>query len=384
MNVSAPIVRGEVIKRMRVRSVAFFGTARAAYEDSRPLAIDDIQPVPWAARGARRFVEVTVVSLVNRTMQRRQFGTTGIEVSELGLGCARVGGIFQKGSGGFDELLSRAFDLGINFYDTADMYCQGESEQLIGRAFRKRRSQVVIASKVGYVLPGQRKLVARIKPLVRPLIRLLGLKRARLPAAVSGQLSQNFEPAYVKRAVEASLRRLRTDYLDLLQLHSPPAEVVRRGQWLRALQDLQRSGKIRFYGISCDTLDAAQAALEVPGVVSLQVVVSLLEQRMAEALAGPARERGIAIIARECLANGLLAKPEAEIDYKSYCDSPAQEAERRAALVEYRKTATQTGKSLSSLALQFAAGVDSVAVALVGASRTQQLETTVRAYLSGS
>src|SRR6478752_4571743 len=104
-------------------------------------------------------------------MKRRRFGSTDLEVSEFGFGCARIGGIFQKDPAGFVELLGAAYDAGINFYDTADMYSQGESEQLLGRTFRKRRDKIVIATKAGYCLPAQRKLIARIKPLARPLIR---------------------------------------------------------------------------------------------------------------------------------------------------------------------------------------------------------------------
>ena len=312
-------------------------------------------------------------------LKQKVFGNTGMQVSELGLGCARLGGIFQRGPQGFIELLSAAFDHGINFFDTADMYSQGESEKLIGKAFRGRRDRIIIASKVGYTLPGQRKWIARVKPLVRPVIRLLGIKRAKLPAAVSGQLSQNFEPAYIRKAVEASLRRLRTDRLDLLQLHSPPAEIVRRGDWLSALQGLQRAGKLRFFGISCDSVEAAQAALGFP-ISSLQVVVSLLEQRTAAAIGAEARARGVAIIARECLANGLLVKPETDIDWSVYCNTPEQQASRREQLASFRSSARARGIPLARLALEYATGVDSVAVALVGASRTDQLIKTLRDY----
>src|SRR5258706_15224783 len=110
-------------------------------------------------------------------MKARPFGNTDLRVSELGLGCARIGGIFQQDPGGFVNLLSAARDAGINFFDTADMYSQGESEALVGRAFHRCRDRVVIASKVGYCLPAQRRLVARVKPFVRPLIKLLGIRR---------------------------------------------------------------------------------------------------------------------------------------------------------------------------------------------------------------
>ena len=313
-------------------------------------------------------------------MQRRAFGATDLVVSELGLGCARIGGIFQRDPGAFVALLERARDQGINFFDTADIYSQGESEKLVGRAFRRRRDQVIIASKVGYCLPTQRVLIARIKPLVRPLIRLLRIKRENLPSAVRGELSQDFSPAYLRKAVEASLRRLRTDYLDLLQLHSVPADVVKRGDWLATLEALKRAGKIRHYGISSDTLESAEAALAYPGVASLQLQVSLLEQRFAEAIAPRAAQRRMAIIARECLANGLLIKSQADLDPNLYWPTPERAQEGLARLEQERRAALEQNKPLARLALEYATHVEGVAVALIGARSVEQLDATLRAY----
>ena len=313
-------------------------------------------------------------------MKRRAFGSTGLQVSELGLGCARIGGIFQRDSAVFVRLLERAHDEGINFFDTADMYSQGESESLLGRAFRRRRDQVIIASKVGYCLPTQRRLIARVKPLVRPLIRLLRIKRENLPAAVRGELRQDFSPAYIRRALEASLRRLRTDYLDVLQLHSVPADVLRRDDWLEALEALKRAGKVRCYGISSDTLESASAALGHPGVSSLQVQVSLLEQRFANEVGLRAKQQNVAIIARECLANGLLVKPESEVDPKLYWNTPELLSAGLTALAAYRQAARAENKPLARLALEYATQVDGVAVALIGVRSVEQLEATLRAY----
>ena len=94
-------------------------------------------------------------------MRLRAFGNTDLQVAELGLGCARIGGIFQGETSGFTRLIAVARDAGINFFDTADMYSQGESESLLGRAVRGQRAQVVIATKAGYALPGRRRLAGR-------------------------------------------------------------------------------------------------------------------------------------------------------------------------------------------------------------------------------
>jgi aryl-alcohol dehydrogenase-like predicted oxidoreductase len=312
-------------------------------------------------------------------MLMRNFGGTGLRVSELGLGCARIGGIFQGDVRGFIDLIHAARDAGINFFDTADMYSQGESEALLGRAFRGgARHRVIIASKAGYVLPAQRRIIARIKPLVRPLIKLLKLKRSALPSAVRGAPTQEFSPLYLRNAVEGSLRRLRTDYLDIFQLHSPPAEVVARGEWLDALEGMKRAGKIRHYGVAVDTVEAGQAALKFAGVASLQFVISLLEQGNVEALLPRARAQKVGVIAREVLANGLLVKEDRDINLDGYVTSPEQKEQRIQQLAEYRRQAAAAGSTLPRLALEYVTGVEGVSVALLGARSTEQLRSLLR------
>jgi aryl-alcohol dehydrogenase-like predicted oxidoreductase len=313
-----------------------------------------------------------------RPMQVRSFGSTDLRVSEFGLGCARIGGIFQGNAGGFVNLVRAAYDGGITFFDTADMYSQGESETILGKAFRTDRHRVVIASKAGYVLPAQRRLIARIKPLVRPLIRLLKLRRSALPSMVRGAPTQNFSSGYLREAVEASLRRLRTDYLDLYQLHSPSVEAVERAEWLPALEDLKRAGKIRHWGISVDTIEAGRAALKFPGIGSLQLVVSLLEPGYAEALLPLARDKGVGVIARECLANGLLIKDEKEIDLQAAFPDAEDRARRGGQLVEHRRSATARGIPLCTLALEYASRRPGVSVSLVGTKSEDQLRALLR------
>ena len=143
-------------------------------------------------------------------MRYRQFGKTGWRVSEIGFGGARIGGLFAQDGGRATSLrtLEAACDAGINFYDTADMYSQGESEILIGKAFRKKRDKVFIATKGGYCLPAQKRLIQLIKPIAKPIVRAIGLRRSAVPAALSGTISQDFSPGHLRKAVEASLRRL--------------------------------------------------------------------------------------------------------------------------------------------------------------------------------
>jgi aryl-alcohol dehydrogenase-like predicted oxidoreductase len=206
------------------------------------------------------------------------------------------------------------------------------------------------------------------------VIRLFRLNRARLPAAVRGALSQNFSPEYIRRAVEASLVRLRTDYIDVMQLHSPPGDTIRRGDWLPTLQALRKEGKIRFYGIACDTVNDALSAIDQPGVSSIQITLSLLERGAVEKLIPAARERGIAVIARECLSNGLLAKEPKDIDPETAYRDDEERVRRTRELSHYRSLAQEHRIPLPAMALKYALSHEGVSTALLGMRNTLHLE----------
>jgi aryl-alcohol dehydrogenase-like predicted oxidoreductase len=308
----------------------------------------------------------------------RQFGSTELRASEFGLGCARIGGFFQGNVADVTALLSLARDSGINFFDTADMYSQGESEQLLGRAFKGQRHEVIIASKVGYRLPAQRRLAARLKPLLRPLVQTLRIRRAQVPPSVRGELAQEFSPNYLRRSVEMSLRRLRTDYLDLLQLHSPPAGVIERGEWEPALERMKRDGKIRYYGVASTGVEAGLAALSFSGVSSLQFTLNLLDYVALEKLVPEARRQRLGLVARECLANGLLVKPARDIDLRQYCDSPEDEAKRAQQLDVLRLELGSDPDALARRAIEYVHGTEGVSVTLLGVRSTAQLRDLLK------
>src|ERR1700704_1384701 len=181
--------------------------------------------------------------------------------------------------------LDAACDAGINFYDTADMYSQGESEILVGKAFRKKRDKVFIATKGGYCLPGRKRLIQLIKPFAKPIVRALGLRRSAVPASLSGTVSQDFSPGYLREAVEASLRRLQSDHIDLYQLHSPPREELtgsRLQDALGLLGRLKTEGKIREYGIALDSVYDAVHCLDMEGLASLQMPFGLMDLQALE------------------------------------------------------------------------------------------------------
>jgi aryl-alcohol dehydrogenase-like predicted oxidoreductase len=299
-------------------------------------------------------------------MKYQAFGNTGMTVSEIGFGGSRIGGVFaDKGSskGGALGLLRQALDSGITFYDTADMYAQGESEALIGKAFRGSRDKVIIATKGGFRLPTRRNLIKRIKPLVRPIVRMLGISRARLPSGASGALSQDFSPAYLTSALEGSLKRLRTDYVDLYQLHSPGAAFMQGdafGETLETLAKLKSQGKLRHYGIATEVPDEARYCLQTPGISSLQIGFGLLDlEALDQGTLAAAGARGLGVIARGCYGGGLL---------KDGVDAEALKAmtpkwERILAL---RAISRDTGRPVLELAQQFCRSTPQVSVTLLG------------------
>lgn len=309
-------------------------------------------------------------------MKLNNFGTTGLRVSEVGFGGSRIGGVFAAGGvrGGAVELLRNCLDAGITFYDTADMYSQGESERMIGKAFRTRRDQVVLATKGGFTLPARRNLLRRIKPLVRPLVQALRLRHSALPKGMSGALSQNFAPAYLTAALESSLKRLRTDHVDLYQLHSPTPEFMRTAEFGDALQTLERlkqAGKLRFYGIGTEHPEDARFCLAAPGISSIQLGFGVLDQMaLDDGTLEEARARGLAIIARGCFGGGLL---------KDGADAAQLEAvtPKWRQILALRSLSAQLRRPALDVAFQFCRGTPAVSVTLLGMHREQHLRDNV-------
>jgi aryl-alcohol dehydrogenase-like predicted oxidoreductase len=302
------------------------------------------------------------------------FGATGLSVSGIGVGCSRIGGMFTTGSSPADELrmLRQAIDAGINIFDTADLYSHGQSEILVGKAIKGRRADAVVATKGGYVLPTQSRLVGRIKPLVRPIIQATGLRRpASSSGAPRGAAAQDFSPAYLAAAVEASLRRLGTDYIDIYQLHSPTRSVVEAGDFVACLQGLQDQGKIRHFGVAVDAVTDAEPFTGRPGITAIELPFSVIDQRAADGLLADAAARGVGVISRSCFAAGLLVGPQTADELRAA--TPDWEA-----VLAFRATASELHRSPKELALQFNLGTAGVAVTLVGMRTPAQLAEIVR------
>ncbi len=243
----------------------------------------------------------------------------------------------------------------MTFFDTADMYTQGESERLVGEAFRNDRQRIVIATKFGYVLPTQKRLGARIKPLLKPVVARLGLTGRHVPSTFRGTVArQDFSPAYIRAAIEDSLRRLRTDYIDIYQLHSPSREVLRRAEFVEPLERFREQGKIRYWGVACEHAEDVEDCLPFAQLASIQVGFSALEQAALDTAIPEAAARGIGIISRQVYASGLLTRPLGTFAPEQIDTDPAIADQKRLQIARFASIADDGHRSPAELALKFA------------------------------
>jgi len=217
---------------------------------------------------------------------KRTLGRSGIEVSALGLGCWAIGGPFWAGETplGWGEVddnesiraIHAALDLGINFFDTANVYGAGHSERILGRALAGRRSQVVIATKFNAVFDEKTRQV----------------------------IGADASPEGIRRACEDSLRRLNTDYIDLYQFHDNGYPADQAGPVRETLEELVKEGKIRFYGWSTDFPDRAEVFAQGPHCTAIQFQLNVLDDNPA--VIALCEKYNLAAINRGPLAMGLL------------------------------------------------------------------------------
>ena len=314
-------------------------------------------------------------------MNYRIFGNTDIKVSEIGLGCSNVGKTFfnmEKDSS--LRLLNRAYELGINFFDTADVYRFGNSEKIIGEAFKNKRTEVIIATKVGYNQP---QYIARPAKLLMPisiqkqLQKILKYYRKKHKTSF---FSRDFSPEFINKAINQSLKRLNTDYIDLYQLHNPPPEVIEHGEVFNTLDNLKKEGKIRFYGVSAGTVSDALLCLKNSNVSSLQIVFNIIMQEAKKELFSLAEQKGVAIIARVPFARGLITS-------KMNIETSAQPIDK-SLLNRYRTKVEEfsflinRNRSITQAALQFILSHPQVSVVIPGTRKITNLEENIKSLES--
>jgi aryl-alcohol dehydrogenase-like predicted oxidoreductase len=221
-------------------------------------------------------------------VRTRRFGDTDLEASEIGFGTWALGstwwGEVSEQSG--ERLLLEALDLGVTFFETGDAYGQGANEELVGRVLGPHRDRIQLSSKFGYVLDQGRQEHSE------------------------GERPQRWDGAFVRQALDASLRRLGTDHLDLYQLHNPRLEAIDSDECFATLEELRTEGKIVHYGVALGPAigwrDEGLRAIRERQIASVQTVYNLLEQDPGRDLMAAAAERGVGVIARVPTSSGLL------------------------------------------------------------------------------
>jgi aryl-alcohol dehydrogenase-like predicted oxidoreductase len=297
----------------------------------------------------------------------RPLGRTGWHVAPIGFGAWAIGGFW--GQVDDDEsiaALHAALDAGVNFIDTADVYGDGRSERLIARLRRERPGDsFIVATKAG----------------------------RRLPV----QTADGYTRANLTQWVDDSLRNLGTERIDLLQLHCPHPHVYDRPEVFGLLDDLVAAGKLRFYGVSVETVDEGRLAIRHPNVQSVQIIFNLFRLKPADAFLAEAARAGVGIIARVPLASGLLTgKLRADTVYaaddhrtfnrhgelfdqgETFSGVPLDVA---VAAVDELRALVPAGATMAQFALRWILMWDQVTCAIPGAKRADQVHENVRARM---
>ena len=234
-------------------------------------------------------------------------------LSAIGLGCSQIGSFNSRLSrSDIQSLFAAAFDLGVSVFDTSDVYGQGDSERELGRFLAgNRREAAFVVTKGGKLFSRKMRLLRPFKPLLKPLLTRGGGKAIAARRAV--EVSEDFSSAHIIRAVEGSLRRLRTDALDGYLLHSPSASTVSDPSIWETIIRLRDSGKIATFGISCDTKDVVDAALRVPELSLLELPYDVLAAMDNSDSAREIARRQIIVLAREVIRCQPAVEPRKAI-----------------------------------------------------------------------
>jgi len=274
-------------------------------------------------------------------MEKRKFGKTDMEVSVLGFGGAEIGFNPQQTQEDVNQLLNSALDAGLNLIDTAAGYLK--SEQMIGEAVGKRRKEFYLITKCG---------------------------------ALDGFTRSDWSVKGILETIETSLRNLKTDYLDIAQLHSCSSEILRRGEVVEALQRAQEKGYTRFVGYSGDNEDA-KTAIEMNVFDSLQTSVSIADQSPIDGNIALAAEKGLGIIAKRPIANAVWrhdSKPS-ESYHHEYWD--------RIQKLKF-DFLEKSLEEATATALRFTLSIPGVSVAIVGTTKPQRWQENARFVAEGN
>jgi len=297
-------------------------------------------------------------------MQYRELGRTGYKVSTISFGAWAIGGAW--GSVEDKDSLSalhRSLDLGVNFFDTADVYGDGRSERLLAQLRKERKEKFYIATKAGRRLPKQE--------------------------------ARGYSRENLTEFIDRSLKNLDTDSIDLLQLHCPPMEVYYMPEVFSMLDDFVKAGKLRYYGVSVEKVEEALKAIEFPGVQSVQIIFNMFRQRPSDLFFAEAQRKRVGILARLPLSSGMLSGKLTRSSTFEATDHRAFNRQGEAfdrgetfsgvdynrglEVVEMLRPLIPEGATLAQMALRWILMFPAVTCAIPGAKRPSQAEENAAA-----
>ena len=289
-------------------------------------------------------------------MLYRMLGKSGLEISEIGFGGWGIGGWGPRDDQAARDALRQAFDLGVNFYDTALGYGGGHSEELIGEVFHGCRDKVIIATKVP-------------------------TKTSRWPVLPHEPIEEVFPADWIVECAEQSLRHLNTDYIDVLQLHAWTPPYVHADAWYQGMMRLKEQGKVRAFGVSSNDWDPyGPVTLIESGLIdAVQVIYNIFEQRPAEQLLPAALKHNVGIIVRVPFEEGLLTGrlvpgyvfPEGDWRGSWLTPDRLEIAARRVAAL--RAFLAEDRPTLAALALKFVLSHPAVSTVIPGMRRSEHV-----------
>ena len=295
-------------------------------------------------------------------MKFRKFSNIGWQFSEVGLGCWAIGsewGDVSKEDA--NEVLKTSLDNGVNFFDTADVYGDGRSEQFIGELLKSTSEKIYVATKSG----------RRLNP----------------------HNSEGYNPQNIESFIDRSLKNLGVECIDLLQLHCPPSDVCSKKETYEMMDDIVKKGKILHYGVSVEKVSEALDAIQFPNVKSIQIIFNMFRQKPSEEFFKEAAKRDVAIIVRVPLASGLLTGKMTKDssfpanDHRNYnIKGEAFDVgetfsgvsfEKGLLAVEELKQLLPENFTMADLALKWILMHDEVTVAIPGAKNKQQASLNI-------
>ena len=297
-------------------------------------------------------------------MKYRKLGRSGIKVSEIGFGAWTIGLDWWGKKIDDDEairMLKRAYDLGINFYETADMYGNGKSEKIVSQAFKDMRDEVVYSTKWGYDM---------------------------YDAIQTGhnELPQKHNPEFLKYALQQSLNRLQTDYIDVYSLHNPKMDAIKNDSLFISLDKLVQSTKIKSHGVALGPAigwkDEGLLAIEKRNITCLQTVYNILEQDPGRAFLNAVRKNNndVGIMVRVPDASGVLT---GKVNEKTAFDKNDHRSNRKKEWIieamqkveKMKPIANARGWSISQLAIKFILSQKEISIVLPTAIDVEEIES---------